>query len=109
MNEELDELSPAVQTDQGVREAIPISEIAATPADIPPDYGMPGAADFADPAWDEVDDEEEGERPDPDEPDDEEDSDDLEDPDDAEEDVAPAFMEEDELPVSDEPDEEPVE
>ena len=108
MNEELDELAPAIQTDQGVKDAIPISEIAASPADIPPDFGTPGAADFPDPAWDEVDDENEFELPDPDEPD-ADDADDLEDPDDAEEDVAPAFMEEDELPVPDEPDEEPVE
>ena len=107
MNEELDELAPAIQTDQGVKEAIPISEIAASPADIPPDYGTPGAVDFADPAWDEVDDEEEGERPDPDEPDDD-DADDLEDADDAVEDVAPAMLEEDELPELDEPDEEPT-
>ena len=100
-----DELEPAVQSDVGVEEAMPKSEIAASPADLPPDFGAPGAADFADPAWDEVDDEDEGELPDPDEPD-ADDDDGPEDPDDAEEDVAPAMMDEDELP-EDEPEEEP--
>ena len=75
-----DELEEAVQSEIGVEEAIPLSEIAATPADLPPDFGMPGAADFADPAWDEVDDEEEGEVPDFGEPrEDDEDPDDFDD------------------------------
>ena len=73
-----------LETDKIVEEAVPESEIAPTPADLPPDYGQPGAADFADPAWDDVEDEG-GETPEPGEPDDEEDDDEEEDQADEEE------------------------
>ena len=43
--------------------------IAPTVADVPPDFGNPGMADFADPAWDDTTDET-GETPDLEEPED---------------------------------------
>ena len=59
------------QTAEHVEEAIPHSEIAATVSDIPVDFGDPGVADFPDPAFGEIDEEEdEDETPGEGEPDD---------------------------------------
>ena len=96
----------------GVTESIPRSEDATSPADMPPDFGEPGVADFADPAWDEVPDEEEGETPGEGEPKEEDEDDeeegggvgiplDLEEEEDV--DVVPPAGE-DELTEPDEPD-----
>ena len=78
---------------------------APTVADMPPDLGDPGVADFADPAWDDTTDEE-GETPDPEEP---EDSDEDEEVDDEPDDedaptVPPGIIEGDSLEAVDEPD-----
>lgn len=48
--------SPPHQTEDHVEEAVPQSEIASTIADLPNDFGDAGLADFPDPAWDEVED-----------------------------------------------------
>ena len=56
------------QTEDHVDEAVPISQIASTLADLPSDFGEPGLADFRDSAWD-LDADEEGETPDGGEPD----------------------------------------
>jgi hypothetical protein len=64
------------QEDKIVEEAVPHSEIVPTVADLPPDYGQPGLADFADPAWDDITDEDDNEVPGEGEP--EEDENDIE-------------------------------
>jgi hypothetical protein len=58
------------QFDPPVREAVPVSEIAPTVGDLPPDYGEPGVADFPDPAWDDITDEDVSEVPGEGEPED---------------------------------------
>ena len=79
-----------------------------TVADMPPDFGNPGMADFADPAWDEGADEV-GEVPDSYEPEDSADDDPEEgdeavpdEPDEDEEPVVPPGIEEEQLEDSDE-------
>lgn len=59
---------------------------ALTVADLPPDFGNPGVADFADPAWDDTTDEE-GEAPDQGEPQDTDDDDEAIEPEDPDEDA----------------------
>lgn len=51
--------SPPDQTGDHVEEAVPETQIASTVADLPSDFAEPGLSDFADPAWDEIDDEDE--------------------------------------------------
>jgi len=46
------------QTEDHLEEAVPHTEVATTVSDIPVDYGNPGMADFPDPVFDEVDDDE---------------------------------------------------
>jgi len=84
------------QTEDHVEEAVPHSEIATTVSDMPVDFGEPGVADWPDPAFGEVAEEETPEEtPDDDDPDDEES--------DGEEEV-----EQEDLPDENEEPEEPV-
>lgn len=77
---------------------------APTVADMPPDLGDPGVADFPDPAWDDTTDEE-GETPEPDEPEDDDEDDEVDEPDDEESPtVPPGITDADVLEPVDEPD-----
>lgn len=80
------EESPPMQTEDHLQEAVPHTEVATTVSDIPVDYGNPGMADFADPAFDEVT-EDEDETPSEGEPKD--DDEDLDDEDEMDEEDAP--------------------
>ena len=66
-SEERVEVLQQMSEEINVPEAVPISGIAPTPADVPTDYGNAAVVDFPDPAWGETDDDDD-EYPDPDEP-----------------------------------------
>lgn len=78
MNDKVvDEEAPMDQTEDHVYSAVPLSDTASTVADLPSDFGAPGLVDFADPAWDDITDDDvlevaEPDEPEPDEDDDEE-------------------------------------
>jgi hypothetical protein len=86
--------SPVMQTEDHLEEAVPTTEVTTTVSDIPVDYGNPGVADIADPAFDDVEDEDD--MPGPGEPkdDDEEIEDDEDEMDEEEEPVVPPGIEE---------------